>query len=125
MTKTYMINAWCIRPFIATIDIKSETPEDAIAIVRRQLGTLLDTAEECNGEYPWDEFAAYDDNGNELLHVFDAEACLREAAPELLEALEAQEMAEWDPEAARRKGYFDRARELRRAAIAKAKGGAA
>jgi hypothetical protein len=47
------------------------------------------------------------------------------AAPDMLEALEAQEMAEWDPEAARRKGYFDRARELRRAAIAKAKGRAA
>lgn len=44
---------------------------------------------------------------------------------ELLEALEAQEMAEWDPEAAQRKGYFDRARELRRASVAKAKGGAA
>jgi hypothetical protein len=40
---------------------------------------------------------------------------------ELLEALEAQDMAEWDAEASRRKGYFDRARELRRAAIAKAR----
>ncbi len=50
---------------------------------------------------------------------------LMAAAPEMLEALEAQEMAEWDPETARRKGYFDRARELRRAALARAKGGAA
>jgi hypothetical protein len=41
---------------------------------------------------------------------------------ELLEALEAQEMAEWDPEASRRKGYFDRARELRRAALAATRG---
>jgi hypothetical protein len=39
---------------------------------------------------------------------------------ELLEALQAQDMAEWDPEASHRKGYFDRARELRRAAIAQA-----
>jgi hypothetical protein len=41
---------------------------------------------------------------------------------ELLEALGAQEMAEWDAEASRRKGYFDRARELRRAALAVARG---
>jgi hypothetical protein len=40
----------------------------------------------------------------------------------MLAALEAQEMAEHDPEAARRKGYFDHARNLRKAAIAKARG---
>ena len=38
------------------------------------------------------------------------------------EALCAQEMAEFDPEAARRKGYFDNARELRKSALAKARG---
>jgi len=54
-----------------------------------------------------------------------ANSRLMAAAPEMLEALEAQEMAEWVPEAARRKGYFDRARELRRAALTRAKGGAA
>lgn len=47
---------------------------------------------------------------------------LCEAAAAMLEALEAQEMAEHDPEAARRKGYFDRARDLRKAALAKARG---
>lgn len=87
MTKTYMINAWCQRPFIATIDIKADTPQQAIAIVRRQLGTLLGTAEEYNRGYKWDEFAAYDDNGNELLRVLDDQARLRKAAPLLLEAL--------------------------------------
>ena len=35
-----------------------------------------------------------------------------------LEALESQEMADADPEASRRKGYYDRARELRRAVLA-------
>lgn len=92
MTNTYMINAWCQRPFIATIDIRADTPEEAIAIVRRQLGTLRDTAEECNGEYPWNEFAAYDDNGKELLHVLDEKDCLEDAAPEMLEALTACEL---------------------------------
>jgi hypothetical protein len=47
---------------------------------------------------------------------------LMAAAPAMLEALEAQEMAEWDAEASRRKGYFDRARELRRAALAAVRG---
>lgn len=47
---------------------------------------------------------------------------LCEAASAMLEALEAQEMAEHDPEAARRKGYFDHARDLRKAALAKARG---
>jgi hypothetical protein len=47
---------------------------------------------------------------------------LCEAAATMLEALEAQEMAEHDPEAARRKGYVDHARDLRKAALAKARG---
>jgi hypothetical protein len=54
--------------------------------------------------------------------VQDANAQLIKAAPDMLEALLWQEMAEHDPEASRRKGYFDRARELRRAAIAQVKG---
>src|SRR5262249_30728064 len=43
----------------------------------------------------------------------------------MLTALEWQAMAEADPQASRRKGYFDRAREARKSAIAKTKGGAA
>jgi hypothetical protein len=43
------------------------------------------------------------------------------APPRLLEALDMQEMAEADPEVGRRKGYFDHARDLRRASIAKAR----
>ena len=86
MTKTYLINAWCIRPFIAVIDIEAETPQEAIAIARRRQDQLLDTAEECNSRYPWDDFAAYDDNGNELLHTVDEEARVRDAAPDLLVA---------------------------------------
>ena len=87
MTKTYLINAWCIRPFIAVIDIEAGTPQEAIAIARGRQDHLVDTAEECNSRYPWDEFAAYDDNGNELLHLLDDDAALRDAAPALLKAL--------------------------------------
>jgi hypothetical protein len=51
------------------------------------------------------------------------EALEQGVVAELLEALQAQQMAEYDPEASRRKGYFDRARELRCAALAKAASG--
>jgi hypothetical protein len=51
-----------------------------------------------------------------------ADITLATAAPDLLAALEYQDMADADPQASRRKGYFDSARELRAAAIAKARG---
>lgn len=51
-----------------------------------------------------------------------ANARLIAAAPEMLDALKAQEMADADPEASRRKGYFDRALDMRRAALANAEG---
>jgi len=87
MTKTYLINAWCLRPFITSIDVDAETPEQAIAMARREQYKLLDAAEECNRDYLWDEFAAYDDSGEEILHVFDGEACDRNAALVLRDAL--------------------------------------
>ena len=45
-----------------------------------------------------------------------------DAAEAMFEAMEAQEMAEFDPAAARRKGYFGRARALREAALKAARG---
>jgi hypothetical protein len=90
MTNSYLIRAWCDRPFITYLDqVEAETPEEAIAIARRQPAKLLDAAEECNSKYPWHEFAAYDENGNELLHVLDDDGRLRDAAPALLAALTA------------------------------------
>ena len=59
---------------------------------------------------------------DELAHWRDDDVLLRRAAPDMLDALKAQEMADADPEASRRKGYFDRARDMRRAALAKAEG---
>jgi hypothetical protein len=87
MTKTFTIHAWCVRPFISYLDeVEAETPEQAIALTRRQPEKLLDAAEECNGEYPWDEFAALAEDGRELLRVLATEARVREAAPVLLAA---------------------------------------
>jgi hypothetical protein len=58
-----------------------------------------------------------------VLHKATADEQLRlDAAEGMFEALCAQEVAEFDPDASRRKGYFDNARELRNAALAKARG---
>ena len=60
---------------------------------------------------------------NFVLHNADTDKRLKlDAAEAMFEALCAQEMAEFDPEAARRKGYFDHARDLRKSALAKARG---
>lgn len=58
------------------------------------------------------------------IHGTDAPANARllVAAPEMLEALKFQEMADADPASARAKGYYETAARMRRAAIAKAEG---
>lgn len=65
-----------------------------------------------------------ENTGDEELTHFEPDVQLKLAAPDMLEALKYQEMADADPEASRRKGYYEYARELRRKAIAKATGGA-
>jgi hypothetical protein len=106
MTTTYLIHAWCVRPFIAGVEVEANTPQQAIAAARRRQDQLLDTAEECNNTYPWDEFTAYDESGNELLHVRDDAARLREAAPSLREMLRyvAQVLADFKPDSLRQLG---------------------
>jgi hypothetical protein len=124
MTKTYLIHAWCMRPFIAYLDpVEAATPEEAIAIARGHPKRLIDTAEECNGQYPWDEFAAYGENGNELLHVLDEGARLRDAAPRMQEALVyvAQTLADFKPDFLRQLG-LDAALEQVEKALAVAEG---
>jgi hypothetical protein len=80
MSKTYTFFAWCVRPFMATFDIEANSPEEALAIGRRNSPQRLDTAEPCNRRYPWDEFAVDDEYGNELLHVLDDDARRRASA---------------------------------------------
>ena len=87
MTKTYMIHAYCVRPFISWLEMEAGTPEEAVAKARAKDADLLDAAEECNSGYLWSEFTVYDESGKQLLHVLDAEDRLRQAAPILLEAL--------------------------------------
>lgn len=88
MTTTYHILARCLRPFLAWIDIEADTPQEAIAKVDRQDPGLIASAQDSES-WPWDEFTAYNRDGKELLHALDPDARLREAAPALLEALQA------------------------------------
>src|SRR5579871_2239579 len=60
---------------------------EAGRVAREQHGQLLDAAQECSSGYPWDEFAVYDDAGNELRYELDEPGRLRLAAPLLREAL--------------------------------------
>jgi hypothetical protein len=110
MTKSYLIHAWCIRPFITYLDpVEATSPEEAIAIARMQQDQLLDAAEECNyhvSAYPWDEFAAYDERGHELLRILDPEARLRAAAPAMRDTLlyVAHELSAFKPDYLRQIG---------------------
>src|SRR4051794_33389609 len=89
MPNSYLIHAWSLRPLITYLDeVEASTPEEAIAIARRQPEKLLDAAEECSGQYPWNEFTAYDEHGKELLHVLDGNASTQVAVWALLEALD-------------------------------------
>jgi|SRR5579875_1254680 hypothetical protein len=74
------------------------------------------------GESGDNEHYIAETNENLPANEQECHARLISAALELLEALKYQEFADADPEAARRKGYYDEARRLRRAAIAKAEG---
>jgi hypothetical protein len=106
MTNTYMVHAWCTRPFISWIEVEAGTPEEAVAKAGLQDAELLDAAEECNSGYPWNEFTVYDEDGKELLHVLDTEARLRDAAPAMRDTLlyVAQELAAFKPEYLRQIG---------------------
>jgi hypothetical protein len=106
MTKTYLIHAYCVRPFISWIEIEAATPQEALAEARRKDGELRDAAEECNSGYPWNEFTVFDQSGKQLLHILDEEARLRDAAPKLRDTLlyVAQELAGFKPDFLRNLG---------------------
>ncbi len=87
MTKTYRIQAWCLRPFTAWIELDAASPKAALAKARLEDGQFLDAAGDCNSGYPWEEFAVFDESGKMLLHDCDPDTRLRNAAPALLKTL--------------------------------------
>ena len=99
--------------------ITAETPQQALELARK-------TWEGDPDAIHWEHYCerqcltdivVMDESEDVLLAWKDPDESVRLAAPDLLEALEAQAMADADPEASERKGYFERAREMRRAAL--------
>jgi hypothetical protein len=115
----------------ATLDFEAETPEQALALAQKLY------AEELHTDAPsrlWfepyidmtvNEIAVCGADGNELAAWHHQDLRLRLAAPDLLEALQFCDMTLADLQSSKRKGYIQQAIRLTRAALAKAKGGAA
>ncbi len=132
--KTYTVIYAEDVPHYAQGEVEARNPKDAIARARK-LNTETFTAyepdwtgavcrrivsiEDPDGRViaeaiPLDDF---------VLHNADVGMRLKlDAAEAMFEALCAQEMAEFDPETGRRKGYFDNALQLRKNALAQARG---
>jgi hypothetical protein len=79
----YTVIAWCERPFYAECEVEAETPEAALAKAREAIHG--EPAEDCGGEYCWDEWRVETDDEEVLSHL-DEPARLGLAAPALLAA---------------------------------------
>jgi hypothetical protein len=132
--KTYTVLYAEDVPQYAQGEVEARGPKDAIAKARK-LDTDTFTAFEpdWSGAVSRRIVSIEDPDGDVIaeaiplddfvLHNADAEKRLKlDAAEAMFEALCAQEMAEFDREAGCRKGYFDNALELRKNALAKARG---
>ena len=118
----YECSAYRLETHVAHEQIKAESPQQAIEKLRQMEseGELGFDNYSCEGE-PAHAFYVKTGQHGELEHVESPNIyALKELVHELAEALDAQAMADADPEASRRKGYYDRAREMRLAALAKA-----
>jgi hypothetical protein len=115
----------------ATRDFEAETPEQALALAQKLYADELHTDGpsrlwfEPYIDMTVNEIAVCDADGNELAAWYDDDMRLRLAAHDLLEALRFCDMTLADLEASKRKGYIQEEIRLPRAALAKAKGGAA
>ena len=88
----------------ASHDTEADTPEQALALARE-----LDAPRELwfdpyDSIMPVNEIVVSDPDGEEVAGWIDDDVHLHLAAYDMLAALEAQEMAEADPEAGRREG---------------------
>jgi hypothetical protein len=132
--KTYTVLYAEDVPHYAQGEVEARGPKDAIARARK-----LDTDTFTAYEPDWSgavcrRIVSIEDPKGKIVAeaiplddfvLHNAEAGMRlklDAAEAMFEALCAQEIAEVDPEAGRRKGYFDNALQLRKNALAKARG---
>jgi hypothetical protein len=118
----YECSAYRLETHVANAQIEAGSPQQAMEKLRQMesSGDLSFDDYSCDSECAHAFYVKTGDHG-ELEHVESPNIhTLRELVRELAEALEAQAMADADPEASRRKGYFDRARDMRRAALTKA-----
>ena len=100
-------------------DIIAETPQQALELARK---TWEGNPDAINWEHYCErqcltDIVVMNESEDVLVTWKDPDESVRLAAPDLLEALEAQAMADADPEASTRKGYYEQARELRHAAL--------
>lgn len=133
--KTYSVLYAEDVPHYGSAEIEAENDADAIAkakaISDEDLGNTTNDPDHCNSVCKR-IVHIQDAEGNDVAHDISLDAYelihgedkrrLCDAAEAMFEALEAQEMAEFDPEASRRKGYFDNARALRETALKTARG---
>jgi len=108
----------------ASQDIEAVTPQQALALARNTEPSSL-FFDAYDSPHPVNEISVVDDDGEEVAVWQDEDLRLRLAAPDLLEAVAYCAMTLDDLEASKRKGSIAEAIRLARAAIAKAKGGAA
>ena len=132
--KTYTVIYAEDVPHYAHGEVEARGPKSAIAKARKlDTDTLTAYDPDWSGAVCRRIVSIEDPDGNTIaqdisldnyvLHHADIDKRLKlDAAEIMFEALCAQEMAEYDPEASNRKGYFTNARELRNAALAKARG---
>jgi hypothetical protein len=80
----YFITAWCDRPFFAQCEVDADTPEQALHRARKAIHDA--PAEECDDDYPWDEWRVDTAKTDGVLMHLDAPARLRAAAALLLRA---------------------------------------
>lgn len=134
-TKTYSVLYAEDVPFYGYADVEAKHVKAALKAARKlHAEGRVDINDPCYGSAVCQRIVHIEDpDGNTVaenitlddFHLCKADHALRrkiDAAEAMFDALEAQEMAEYDPEASRRKGYFDRARELRQTALAQARG---
>jgi len=81
----FSVTAWCECPFYAQCEVEAETPEEALAKARELIPD--EPAEPCDHDYCWDEWRVDSPDTEGVLLILDEPARLRNAAPELLEAL--------------------------------------